>query len=88
MVQIDDIPPRTSAADCLPLLEMAGHIVPESGSLAILLSRAGSDTVTADDRSWARGLTDAAQRQGVRMWPVHFANGCRVESFAPDDLIV
>jgi len=36
VLQIDDIPPGAEAADCVPLLEMAGHIVPEAGSLAIL----------------------------------------------------
>ena len=87
VVQIDDIPSRTAAADCAPLLEMAGHIVPEAGSLAILLSRAGSDAMTCDDRTWARGLTAAAERQGIRMWPVHFANDVELRVFAPDDLI-
>jgi hypothetical protein len=53
---------------------MAGHIVPEAGSLAILLSRAGSQPITSDDRSCGRGLTEAAERHGIRMWPVHFAN--------------
>jgi len=87
VVQIDDIPPGAEAADCVPLLEMAGHIVPEAGSLAILLSRAGSNPITTDDRSWARGLTEAADGQGIRLWPVHFANDVELRAFARDDLI-
>ena len=62
-------------------------VVPATGSVAILLSRAGNDPVTTDDRSWAFGLTKAAQRQGIRMWPVHFANDVELRVFAPDDLI-
>ncbi len=87
VVQIDEIPHRTDPADCLPLLEMARHVVPDGGSLAILLSRAGSNAMTTDDRSWARGLTEAGVRQGIRMWPVHFANDVELRVFAPDDLI-
>jgi hypothetical protein len=40
------------------------------------------------DRTWARGLTSAAQQLGVSMWPVHFANDVELRIFAPDDLLV
>jgi hypothetical protein len=72
------------------LLEMCGHIVGRNGvngSVAILLTRPGSNPMNNADRSWARGLTSAARRLGVSMGPVHFANDVELRVFAPDDLV-
>ncbi|MYR05426.1 hypothetical protein GTV32_03455 [Gordonia sp. SID5947] len=43
-------------------------------SVALLLSRPGSDGVTDDDMAWARVLTDDAVRHGVTLHPIHRAN--------------
>lgn len=89
LTQIDDIPGRADATTCAPLLDVCAHIVGEDldgGSVAILYSRPGRHPMSADDRSWARGLTEAARRRQVRMWPVHFANDEILQVFAPDDL--
>jgi hypothetical protein len=70
---------------------MCGHIVGrggDRGSVAFLLTRPGRDPINDADRSWARGLTSAAQHLGVAMWPVHFANDAELRVFAPDDLVV
>jgi hypothetical protein len=40
------------------------------------------------DRTWARGLTSAAEQLGVSMRPVHFANDVELRVFTPDDLLV
>lgn len=90
-IQIDEIPHSADSAMCEPLLEMCEHIVGRNGangSMAVLLTRPGSNPMNDADRSWARGLTSAAQRLGVSMWPVHFANDVELHVFAPDDLIV
>lgn len=44
------------------------------GSVAMLITRAGSDPWHIGDRAWARYLTAAAHRVGGTVWPVHRAN--------------
>ena len=89
LTQIDEIPPRADPDLCAPLLDVCAHIVAEDvsgGSVAILYTRPGRHPMSGEDRSWAIGLTEAARAQGVRMWPVHFANDEVLQVFAPDDL--
>jgi hypothetical protein len=91
LTQIDEIPPRADAKICRPLLDMCQHVVGRGGaggSVAFLLTRPGRNPMNDADRSWARGLTSAAQQVGVAMWPVHFANDLELRVFAPDDLVV
>jgi hypothetical protein len=90
LIQIEEIPRSADAKMCQPLLEMCEHIVGRNGvngSVAILLTRPGGNPMNNADRSWARGLTSAAQQLGVSMWPVHFANDVELRVFAPDDLV-
>ena len=56
------------------------------GSVAFLLSRPGRAGLSAGDLRWARGLTDAARRLGVRAWPVHLANDHELRVVTDDDL--
>jgi hypothetical protein len=91
LTQIDDLPRSAEPQLCTALLEMCGHIVGrggDRGSVAFLLTRPGYDPINDADRSWARGLTSAAQHLDVAMWPVHFANDAELRVFAPDDLVV
>lgn len=87
---IDDVPECTDGPECGPFLHMCADVlemVAPDGSVAILYSRPGRSPVSEDDRSWARGLAAAAADQGVRLWPVHFANDAVLRVFAADDLL-
>ena len=91
LTQIEEIPRWADAKICRPLLELCQHIVGcngAGGSVAFLLTRPGRNAIDDADRSWARGLTAAAEQFGVSMWPVHFANDLELRVFAPDDLLV
>jgi hypothetical protein len=91
LTQIEEIPRWADAKICWPLLELCQHIVGcngAGGSIAFLLTRPGRNPIDDADRSWARGLTAAAEQFGVSMWPVHFANDFELRVFAPDDLVV
>ena len=91
LTQIEEIPRWADAKTCWPLLELCQHIVGcngAGGSIAFLLTRPGRNPIDDADRSWARGLTAAAEQFGVSMWPVHFANDVELRVFAPDDLLV
>ncbi len=52
-----------------------GHL-----SLAFLLTRPGSDGITARDLGWCRLLASAAQRFGVPILPIHRANDVALET--------
>jgi hypothetical protein len=91
LTQIEEIPRWADAKTCQPLLELCQHIVGRNsagGSVAFLLTRPGRNPMDDADRSWARGLTAAAEQFGVSMWPVHSANDVELRVFAPDDLVV
>ena len=69
---------------------VCGHIIGRDGlggSVAFLLTRPGRNPIDDADRSWASGLTSAAQQHNASMWPVHFANDAELRVFAPDDLL-
>jgi len=55
---------------CRELLDGPGS----GGSLAMLITRPGSDPWHVGDRAWARYLTAVAARLGGQVWPVHRAN--------------
>ena len=86
--QIEDVPPRSSPADCDGLMAMLDHVRPHfaGGAVALLYTRPGRRPMNGDDRSWARSLTRAARRAEIPLWPVHFANDDELRAFAPDDL--
>ena len=86
--QIEDVPPRTSPAECDGLMTMLDGVRPffTGGAVALLYSRPGRRPMDDDDRSWARSLVRAARRAEIPLWPVHFANDEELQVFAPDDL--
>lgn len=90
LTQVDDLPARADDQFCRTLVQICADLLgdPTDGrSCALLLTRPGRDPVNRDDRSWAQGLTTAARRAGVAMWPVHFANDRELVVFAPDDML-
>jgi hypothetical protein len=86
--QIDDVPPRASAADCDGLMTALDPMRPffDGGAVALLYTRPGRRQMHDDDRSWARRLTAAARAASIPLWPIHFANDEELLVFAPDDL--
>lgn len=87
--QITDLPrvPDVELVDNLIMIcgrlcdDMAG------GSVAMLLSRPGPAGITAEERQWARRLTEAAAASDVALWPVHVANDQELVVVPPDELV-
>lgn len=87
--QIADLPqaPDVQLVDNLMMIcrrlcdDLAG------GSVAMLLSRPGPAGITAQERLWARRLTEAAAAAEVALWPVHVANDHVLVVVPPDELV-
>jgi hypothetical protein len=90
VTQIDDIPYEIDARLCEPVMHMCLHllesIVP-GGSVAILFSRPGQNSMSQGDRELARALHTAASDTDVALRPTHFANDVVLSVFALDDLL-
>ncbi len=90
--QVDDLPPQPIAPLAANLIAICRRVLDEvfdpAGSVAFLLSRPGSATMTDDDRAWARALAAEATRGEVRLQPIHLATDEAVRVFAADDLIL
>ena len=54
------------------------------GSVAFLLSRPGSPSMSEGDRRWARALQSLCARGG---WPLHLATYDTIRVFSADDLV-
>lgn len=65
-----DLPLTDLVTICREILDGPGG----GGSVAMLVTRPGSDAWHVGDRAWGRYLTAAAHRVGGRVWPVHRAN--------------
>jgi hypothetical protein len=87
VMPIDDIPADPDAEMLTNLATIVAGLADDTGiaTTALLLSRPGSDHVTASDRAWAR--SSAVAFGALSPWPVHLATHGRVRVFAPDDLI-
>ena len=70
------------------MMAVLGEMLNEApgGSVALLLARPGSASMTPDDRGFAQAVTTAARRSGVPLEPLHLATDEEVRVFAPDDL--
>lgn len=82
LLTIDDLPdgPHDVAPDDLVAIcdEILGG--PGDGrSVALLVTRSGTDPWHVGDRAWARFLAAVAARARGRTWPVHRANDAVVE---------
>lgn len=78
LLSIDNLPdgPYDLVVDdlvtvCREILDGPGAA---GGSVAMLLTRPGTDGWHVGDRAWGRYLTAAAHRIGGPVWPVHRAN--------------
>lgn len=65
-----DLPIEDVVTICREILGGPGG----GGSVAMLITRPGTDDWHVGDRAWGRYLADAAHRVGGRVWPVHRAN--------------
>ena len=65
-----DLPVGDLVTICREILRGPGG----GGSVAMLITRPGSDDWHVSDRAWARYLTAATHRVGGHVWPVHRAN--------------
>lgn len=88
-LQIDELPDLPEAVMLDKFMIFLGHLLGEQPgcSVALLLSRPGPAAVTAADRTWAVGLTQAARRAAIPLEPLHLATDEAVRVIAPDDLI-
>lgn len=84
IVRVEDVP-DIPGDELLHLLQMCRQVDDECG-VALLLSRPGSDGLSASDKAWAAALLSAARTTGVSCWPLHVANDAAVRVVAPDDL--
>ena len=88
LLQIDEVPVVPEP----PLLDGLMAVIEEllqdepDGSVAVLLARPGSASMSQDDRDFAQALTAAARCSGVPLEPLHLATDEEVQAFAPDDL--
>lgn len=87
VMPIDDVPARPDLA----LLDNLGAILRQVcdadrhvASVAMLLSRPGSDSATAADWTWARELERVLARAKVPTWPLHLATGDLVQRLTLD----
>lgn len=77
-----DCPVADLVAMCRVILDGPGAGEPGgSGSVAILMTRAGSGPWTVSDRAWGRYLLAAVTAIGGRQWPVHHARRGLLEEF-------
>lgn len=88
IVPIDDIPaePDDQFLTNLAMVMRESTCGSTITSLAVLLSRPGSATMTASDRRWARELRSTFGPT-LCPWPIHLATRNQVTIFAPDDLV-
>jgi hypothetical protein len=77
LLSVDDLPDGPYDLEveevvglCREILEGPGLC----GSVAMLMTRPGTDPWHVGDRAWARYLAAAAHRIGGKVWPVHRAN--------------
>ncbi|MBK5216739.1 MAG: hypothetical protein JJE02_04065 [Propionibacteriales bacterium] len=88
--QVEAVPAAPKPGDCAGAIGFFRRVMNDMDdglSVAVLWSRPGGAATTPDDLRWAKGLTEEARRQGVRMWPVHLANDYDLRVFTPDELL-
>ena len=87
--QITDLPHVPDAELVNNLLMICRRLCDDlaGGSVAMLLSRPGPAGITAEERLWARVLTESATAAKVALWPVHVANDHELVVVPPDELV-
>lgn len=77
-VAVGRLPDRRLVDNLLAALTSVLDDFEPDTSVALLLSRPGTDGVSADDRRWAQSLSLAADRMGLRIEPIFRANDAAV----------
>ena len=77
-----ELPVEDLVTICREILEGPGG----GGSVAMLVTRPGTDTWHVGDRAWGRYLTAAAHRVGGQVWPVHRANDTELTVVPADEV--
>lgn len=85
-VQLDDAPRVFEDAAADNLMDLARELHADGLTIAFLYSRPGAGPRTADDLTWASGLTAHLRRNNLPAWPVHLANDSEITMVRPDDL--
>jgi hypothetical protein len=86
LLQVDEMPPRPDPAMLSSLVRVVSSMAEGAGQVVFLVSRPGSDGLTAEDLAWASVLQEAARKAGIPVWPVHRANDQALLVITPDDL--
>lgn len=76
-----DLPVEDLVTICREILSGPGG----GGSVAMLITRPGTDDWHVGDRAWGRYLTAAAHRVGGTVWPVHRANDRELVAVPPEE---
>ncbi len=89
LVEVAECPVPPEPDDARGFAELADDLLDEhapGGRWAMLLVRAGTSTVTANDRAWAHALLEACRAQGVATDVLHLATDGVVVPLPYDEL--
>jgi hypothetical protein len=90
LLSLDDLPDGPYDLEVDEVVAVSREILDGpglSGSVAMLITRPGSDPWHVGDRAWGRYLTAAAHRIGGHVWPVHRANGRELVVVPASDVV-
>lgn len=85
-VQLDEAPRAFEDGVADNLVDLVRELHAGGLTVAFLYSRPGPGPRTADDMTWANGLTAHVRRNNLPTWPVHLANDSEIAMVRPDDL--
>lgn len=85
-VQLDEAPRAFEDGVADNLVDLVRELHAGGLTVAFLYSRPGPGPRTADDMTWANGLTAHLRRNNLPTWPVHLANDSEIAMVRPDDL--
>ena len=86
VVDVDDL---GSVTEAHVLMHRAGMLREMTGNVSVLFAweRVGNETITDDDRAWARAMADAAQTLGVPLRAQFIVHSDGVRQLHPDDYL-
>lgn len=84
-VRLDDAPAAFEEEVAENLMDVVRELSHDQMTVAFLFSRPGTGPCTADDLSWAAGISAHLVRNGLPAWPVHLANDEWLRPSTPAD---
>ncbi len=89
LMPVDEIPPELDPVLVGNLFQVAMTVVDDgrATSIALALTRPGTEAVTETDRARARTLLEAGRSQNVPLRPLHLATDDGVRPLTADDLL-